>query len=192
METESLLTSSQGDATSLSWALTTDFLKTHLILSFYLQLVPPNSIFPSGFTTVTSVCTFPLLHATCPAHVFLIHMIARIMSVVAFISWSSPSCNFLQSIVTRSLLGPETFLRTNSRLTDTYRQESKSRNGEVQGLLADTSTCCIRHTHVYVCIYKRTYVCMCVCVCVCVWVCVCVCVCVGGWVGAWAGIAQSV
>jgi hypothetical protein len=101
-------------------------------------------------------------------------MIARIMSVVQFIS-----CSILQCPVTRSLLGPYSFLRTNFRLPGTYKQESKSWNGEAPDLLADRSICCIRHAHVYVCmniwtdIYIYIYICVCVCVCVCVCMCVC-------------------
>ena len=89
-------------------ALPTDFFKTHFNITFpttsssskwYLSLRFHHW---NLFMHLSSPTHMP--RAICPAHVSLLHMIARIMSVVEFLSRSSSSCNFLQSPVTRSLL----------------------------------------------------------------------------------------
>jgi hypothetical protein len=115
MELESSLPYSQGDATyTLSWARSIQStpsqaisLRPILILSFHLQQVPTNGIFPSGFhhwklgIHLSSPTHVP--RATCPAHICQFQLIVQIMSVEEFKSWSSSSCNFLQSPVISSL-----------------------------------------------------------------------------------------
>ena len=51
----------------------------------------------------------PLLRATCPAHLIFLHFISRTI-LGEYRSLSSSLCNFLQSPVTSSLLGPNILL----------------------------------------------------------------------------------
>ena len=69
----------------------------------YLQ----SSLFLSGFPTNTLYATLlSPIHATCPAHPFLLHLITRVIFGEQYRSLSSSLCSFLDSPVTSSLLGP--------------------------------------------------------------------------------------
>jgi hypothetical protein len=100
----------------LSWASSIQFMPPHswrciLILSSYLRLGLPSSLFLS-FPTKT-LCT-PLLspiRATCPTHIIILDLITR-MILAEYRSLSSSLCSFLYSSVTSSLLGPSILLRT--------------------------------------------------------------------------------
>ena len=76
-------------------------------------LVSPMVSFLQVFPTKT-LCT-PLsssVHATCPAHLILLHFITRTILGEEYRELSSSLCNFLHSLVTSSLLGPNIFLNT--------------------------------------------------------------------------------
>jgi hypothetical protein len=47
-----------------------------------------------------------LMHATYPAHLILVYLIAVVVSGEAYKLWSSSFCSLLHSSVTSSLLGP--------------------------------------------------------------------------------------
>src|SRR5215469_8529185 len=84
-----------------------------LILSSHLRLGLPNGLFPSGFPT-RILCT-PLpspIRATCPAHLILLDFTTSTILGKEYRSLSSSLCNFLHSLVTSSLLGPNTLLNT--------------------------------------------------------------------------------
>ena len=79
-------------------------------LFFNLCIGLPNALFPSGFQTRTlyEIAFSPCMpHTTCPNP--LIHdLISPIIFAIQIVKW----CNFLQSPVTSSLLGPNNFLST--------------------------------------------------------------------------------
>jgi len=84
-----------------------------LILSSHLHLGLPSGLFPSGFPTKNLYT--PLLspiRTTCPAHLILIDFVSRTILRVVYRQLSSSLCNFLQSSVTSSLLGPNIILNT--------------------------------------------------------------------------------
>ena len=84
-----------------------------LIVSFYLRLVLPNDLFPSGFPTRTQYT--PLLspiRATCPAQLILLDLITRTMFGKEYRSLSFSSCSLLHFPVTSSSLTPSILLST--------------------------------------------------------------------------------
>jgi hypothetical protein len=83
------------------------FLKIHLCLGL------PNGLVPSGFPTNTLCTPLPSpIRATCPAHLILLDFTTRTILSKVYRSLSSSLCNFLHSLVTSSLLGPNTLLST--------------------------------------------------------------------------------
>ena len=76
--------------------------RSFLILSSQLR---PS--FPSGHPTTTPYAPLlSLIRATCPTHLILLDLIARIIFDEEYRSLSSSICIFLHSPVTSSLLGP--------------------------------------------------------------------------------------
>ena len=52
------------------------FWRLILILSFHLRLCHPSGLFPSGLSTKNPLCTYlSPLHATFPAHLFILVLI---------------------------------------------------------------------------------------------------------------------
>ena len=99
---------------SLSWASPIQSIYSHptscrsiLILSTYLRLRLPSSLFPSGFPTknLYTPLSSPI-RSTCPAHLILLDFITRTILGEQYKSFSSSLCNLLHSSVTSSLLGP--------------------------------------------------------------------------------------
>ena len=105
---------------SLSWASPIQDIyrnstswKSILILSTHLCLVLPSGLLPSGFHS--KALYTPLsssLHATCPAHLILLHFITRTILGEEYKSLSSSLCSLLHPPVTSSLLGPNSPLNT--------------------------------------------------------------------------------
>jgi hypothetical protein len=90
-----------------------------LILSSHLRLGLPSGLFPSGFPTNTCIRLYShlhALHATCPAHLILLHFNTQTIFGEQYRSLSSTLCSFLHSPVTSSLSGPN-ILRTCRRFT---------------------------------------------------------------------------
>jgi hypothetical protein len=82
-----------------------------LILFTHLRLGLPSGLLPSCFPTKTLYT--PLnspLHATCPAHLILLHFITRTILGEQYKSFSSSLCSLLHYHVTSSLLGPNILL----------------------------------------------------------------------------------
>ena len=76
-------------------APTSHFLKIHLNIIPHLHLGLPSGLFPSGFPTKTLYT--PLLspiHAICPAHLILLHLITRTISGEQDRSFSSSLWSF--------------------------------------------------------------------------------------------------
>ena len=85
---------------------TSHFLKIHLNIIFPSTPWTPKCSH-SGFPA--KILYTPLLspiRATCPAHLILLYLITRTILGGEYKSLSSLVCNFLQSPVTSSLLGP--------------------------------------------------------------------------------------
>ena len=89
------------------------FLKIHLNIIPHLHLGLPSGLFPSGFPTKTlyTLLLSPI-HAICPVHLILLHLITWTISGEQYRPLSSSLCSFLHSPVTSSLLGPNTLLNT--------------------------------------------------------------------------------
>ena len=89
------------------------FLKIHLNIILPSKSWSPQLLFPSGFPTKTLCTTLPSsIRATCPAHLILLDFITCTILGEEYRSLSSSLCNFLQSPVTPSLLGPNILLNT--------------------------------------------------------------------------------
>ena len=73
------------------------------ILFSRLCLGLPIGLFPSGFPIKTLYATFPI-RATCPAHLILLDLIARIIFAEEYSSLWPSLCSFPHSRVTSSLL----------------------------------------------------------------------------------------
>ena len=87
--------------------------RSSLILSTHLRLGLPSGLFPpaSPPRPYTPPLSSPI-HATCPAHLILLDFITRTILGEEYRSFIASLCNFLQSPVTSSLLGPNIFLNT--------------------------------------------------------------------------------
>ena len=103
---------------SLSWANSIQFpqppptsWRSILLLSSHLRLGLPIVLFPSGFPTRT-LYTPPPYAPYALAHLILLDFTTRTIFGKEFRSLSSSLCNFLNSPVTSSLLGPNTLLNT--------------------------------------------------------------------------------
>jgi hypothetical protein len=105
---------------SLSWASPIQFSHPHptswrsiVMLSSHLRLGLPSGLFPSGFPTKTLYTPLPSpIHATCHTHLILLDSITRTILGKEYRPFSSSLCNFLHSLVTSSLLGPNILLGT--------------------------------------------------------------------------------
>jgi hypothetical protein len=105
---------------SVSWANSIQspqspptFWRSILILSSHLRLGLPSDLFYLGFPTNT-LCK-PLsspIRATCPTHLILLDFTIRTILGKEYWWFSSSLCNFLHSLVTSSLLGPNIPLNT--------------------------------------------------------------------------------
>jgi hypothetical protein len=66
----------------------------------------------SFFTVSDCICACVLVRATCPTHLIVLDLIALMLFDEDYTSRSSSLCNFLQSPVYSSLLGPTTYSRS--------------------------------------------------------------------------------
>ena len=80
--------------------------------SSHLRLGLPCGLFPSVFPIKTPHTPLFAIRATCPAHLILFDFIIRTILGEEYRSLSSPLCSFLHSLLTSSLLGPNTLLST--------------------------------------------------------------------------------
>jgi len=84
----------------------------------------PSLYYPPIYAWVSQVVSFPQvsppkpcthlspISATCPNHLILLDFITRTILGEEYRLFSSSLCNFLHSLVTSSLLGPNTLLNT--------------------------------------------------------------------------------
>jgi hypothetical protein len=99
--------------------------KSNLILFSYLRLGLPSRLFHSRFPTRTLYSLFlPQVCATCPTHLILRYLITQIIFGEEYRSLSSSLCSLLQFRVISSLLGPDIFLGTYSRILSEYVRPS--------------------------------------------------------------------
>jgi hypothetical protein len=98
-----------------------------VILSSHLRLGLPRGLFSSGFTSETLYKTLPYhIRATWHTHLNLLDFITRMIMGKEYRQFSSSLCNFLNSPVTSSLLGPNILLSTLSQTPSAYVPPSNS------------------------------------------------------------------
>ena len=95
------------------YAPTSHFLRINFIITLPSTPGFPSGLFPSSFPTKTLYGP-PLfaIFATCPAHLFRLDLITRILFGYEYRSLNSSLCSLLHSPNTSSLLGPNIFLST--------------------------------------------------------------------------------
>jgi hypothetical protein len=82
-----------------------------IILSYYLHLVLPSSLLPTGFSTkILYAFLISPMRATWPAYLFLLDLITLLTLGEAQKLWSSTLCSLFQPPATSSLLGPNIHL----------------------------------------------------------------------------------